>query len=233
MNVIITGATKGIGRALSVKFATHQYNLALCARNAGDLEALKQELLSISPGIQILTVQTDVSVKSEIEHFAAEVLKHWSQADILINNAGVFIPGAIKDEAEGNLEQMMDTNLYSAYYLTRKILPLMIQQKNGYIFNICSIASFMAYPNGGSYTISKFALLGFSKCLRAELKEYGIKVCAVMPGATLTHSWAGVELPESRFIPAEDIADIVYHTAQLSSRTVVEDIIIRPQLGDI
>ena len=91
----------------------------------------------------------------------------------------------------------------------------------------------MAYPQGGSYAISKFAMLGFSKCLREELKPHNIKVTAIMPGATLTDSWKGVELPEERFIPAEDIASIIYNTTLLSDRTVVEDIVIRPQLGDL
>jgi hypothetical protein len=91
----------------------------------------------------------------------------------------------------------------------------------------------MAYPQGGSYSISKYALLGFSKSLREELKSYNIKVTAVMPGATLTDSWKDSELPEERFIPAEDIASIIYNTTLLSDRTVVEDIIIRPQAGDI
>jgi NAD(P)-dependent dehydrogenase (short-subunit alcohol dehydrogenase family) len=91
----------------------------------------------------------------------------------------------------------------------------------------------MAYPNGGSYAISKFALLGFSRCLRAELKEYGIRVTAVMPGATLTDSWAGTSYPNDRFMPPEDVAEMVFSAYSLSTRSVVEDIIIRPQLGDL
>ena len=98
---------------------------------------------------------------------------------------------------------------------------------------MCSIASIKAYPNGASYAMTKFALLGFSKVLREELKQHGIRVTAVMPGATLTDSWAGVDLPKDRFMTAEDVADIVYGTYALSPRSVVEEIIIRPQLGDI
>ncbi|HRB92355.1 MAG TPA: SDR family NAD(P)-dependent oxidoreductase, partial [Chitinophagales bacterium] len=87
--------------------------------------------------------------------------------------------------------------------------------------------------NGGSYSISKFALLGFSKTLREELKSYNIKVTSILPGATLTDSWAGVDLPETRFSKAEDIADLVYAITQLSALSVVEELVIRPQLGDI
>ena len=104
-------------------------------------------------------------------------------------------------------------------------------RKTGTIINICSIASLQAY--GGSYSISKFAMLGFSKNLREELKEHGIRVISVMPGAVLTDSWAGVDLPKERFMSPEDVAEIVWTSCFVSKRTVIEDIVMRPQLGDI
>ena len=126
--------------------------------------------------------------------------------EVLVNNAGVFLPGMIETEVDGALEHMINTNLYSAYHLTRSLMPEMKRLKKGYIFNMCSIASIKAYANGGSYGISKFALYGMTKVLREELKEFNIKVTAVLPGATLTASWEGVDLPEERFIKVEDIA---------------------------
>lgn len=233
MNIVITGASKGIGRAIALKFAKNGHNLAICARGAEALIELVDEIKKTYPSSEIISMNADVSIKSDVKMFANKILENWTTIDILINNAGFFIPGTIKDEDDTNLPNMIETNLYSAYYLTKFLLPKMIEQQNGQIFNICSVASFMAYPQGGSYAISKFALLGFSKCLREELKPHQIKVIAVMPGATLTDSWKGVDLPEERFIPAEDIASIVYNTSQLSDRTVVEDIVIRPQLGDL
>lgn len=233
MNIVITGASKGIGRALALKFAENGHHLAICARSLEPLQDLEKVLLKISPSSQIISMTADVSVKSEVKKFADKVLESWDKIDVIINNAGFFIPGAIKDEDDENLPSMIETNLYSAYYLTKFLLPTMINDKSGHIFNICSVASFMAYPQGGSYAISKFAMLGFSKCLREELKPHNIKVTAVMPGATLTDSWKGIELPKERFIPAEDIASIIYNTTLLSDRTVIEDIVIRPQLGDL
>jgi short-subunit dehydrogenase len=109
----------------------------------------------------------------------------------------------------------------------------MIARKSGHIFNMCSIASIKAYANGGSYAITKFALLGFSKCLREELKPVGIRVTSILPGATRTASWEGVDLPDERFMRVEDVAETVYGAYSLSQRSVVEEIIIRPQLGDI
>lgn len=128
---------------------------------------------------------------------------------------------------------MIHTNLYSAYDVTRGLVGGMIANGSGHIFNICSIASIKAYPTGGSYAISKHALYGFSRCLREELKDKGIRVTAVMPGATLTDSWAGAELPEDRFMKSEDVAELVYAAYSVSALSVVEDLVIRPQLGDI
>ena len=98
---------------------------------------------------------------------------------------------------------------------------------------MCSVASIAAYPNGGSYSISKFALYGMSKVLREELKPHGIRVVSVLPGATLTASWTGTDLPPDRFMKPEDVADAVWGAYSLSRNSVVEDIVIRPQLGDI
>jgi NADP-dependent 3-hydroxy acid dehydrogenase YdfG len=151
----------------------------------------------------------------------------------LVNNTGYFLPGQIQNEADGTIESMINTNVYSAYHLTRAILPSFIKQNDGHIFNICSTASITAYTNGGSYCISKFALLGFSKVLRAELLNTQIRVTSVLPGATLTASWDGTELPAERFIKAEDIAEAVFGAYSLSKQTVVEEILIRPQQGDL
>ncbi|HAK76618.1 MAG TPA: short-chain dehydrogenase, partial [Runella sp.] len=152
---------------------------------------------------------------------------------VLVNNTGLFAPGQIHNEPEGTLESMIDTNLYSAYYLTRGVIEKMISAKKGHIFNICSTASITAYTNGGSYCISKFALYGMTKVLREELKPHGLKVTAILPGATLTASWEGVELPKERFIQARDVAESIWSAYNLTPGAVVEEILIRPQLGDI
>ncbi len=232
-NIVITGATKGIGRAITEIFAQAGFNVAINARTGADLEQLKAELESKYPAIQVLIQSVDMSQKHQVLHFAEMIRDHWSTIDVLVNNAGVFLPGEITKEEDGALETMIETNLYSAYHLTRALLPLIVPQKQGHIFNICSIASIIAYPNGGSYSISKFAMLGFSKVLREELKKEGIKVTSVMPGATWSASWEGAPFPEDRLMPAEDIANAVWNAYQTSGSTVVEDIILRPQLGDL
>ena len=127
----------------------------------------------------------------------------------------------------------MEVNLYSAYHLTRVLLPKMMATKAGHIFTLCSIASLAAYPNGGSYSISKFALLGLTKNLRRELQPYGIKVTAIIPGAAYTDSWKESGVSEERLMEADDIAKTIYHATLLSPQAVVEEIILRPQLGDL
>ena len=231
--VVVTGGTKGIGRAIVNKFVTQGLDVITCARNQNDLKTLQEEMYDRNNGGNILTFQADLSDRNQIKKFIDFIHNEQRHVDVLINNVGYFVPGDICTEPDGNLEKMIQANLYSAYYLTRSIVPGMKAQKAGHIFNMCSIASFMAYPNGGSYAISKSALLGFSKCLRAELREFGIRVTAVMPGATFTDSWAGTPHSEERFIPVEDVAEMIYTSYTLSARSVVEDIIIRPQLGDI
>ncbi len=232
-NAVITGATKGLGRAIAEKFGQQGFDLWVCARTEADLEQMASEWALEYPKTQLHTFQADVSKKGEVLEFAAHVGKTCPKLDVLINNAGIYLPGNVIDEREGTLETLLETNLYSAYHLTRALLPLMLPQKKGHIFNLCSIASFMAYPNGGSYSISKFALLGLSKVLREELKPKGIKVTSIMPGATWSDSWRGVDFPQERLMQASDIAHAIWGCYDLSDAAVVEDLIIRPQLGDL
>jgi len=230
---IITGASKGIGLATAKVFAKNNFNIAICARNEDALLKAKEELLTLNSNIKVFIKTCDVSKKSELQSFAQAVLNHFDSIDVLVNNAGVFFPGEVHQEEDGVLEQMIETNLYSAYRMSRAIIPSMKEKKSGYIFNIASIAGLQAYPNGGSYGISKFAMIGMGKALRQELLNFNIKVSNIMPGAVLTASWDGVDLPKERFIQAEDIAKIIFNAYSLSDSTVVEDIVVRPQLGDI
>ena len=233
MNVLVTGGTKGLGRAIIDLFYKNGANVAVCARSQSDLVALKEELLKQDPERSVLTFVCDVSKKQEVVALFNYVSNEWGRIDVLVNNAGVFLPGEICAEADGALETMIETNLYSAYHLTRLVTPMMIKKGSGHIFNMCSIASKIAYPNGGSYSISKFALLGFSKVLREELKTKGIKVTSILPGATWSASWEGVDLPKERLMQASDIAIAVWSAYQMSPAAVVEEIVLRPQLGDL
>ena len=232
MIVVITGASKGLGYSIAKQFAAQGNILLMCARNEKVLNKSADELRKLFPQSIIHSYSADISIKDETQSFAEWCLQ-FGVIDILINNAGQFLPGSVHNEEDGVLEKMIETNLYSAYHLTRALLPKMMNNKSGHIFNICSIASINAYANGGSYSISKFAMLGFNKNLREELKPYHIKVTAVLPGAAFTESWIGSGVDEKRIMQADDVAKMVYAAAQLSPQACVEEILMRPQLGDL
>lgn len=231
--IVITGGTKGIGRAVAERFAQAGFDIVVCARKADELERLKTDFQKRFPSQKTYSMSADMADKNQVAAFAAFVRQIGQPVDVLVNNAGYFIPGSIATEKDGALEDMMNANLFSAYHMTRGLVDTMIAQKSGHIFNMCSIASIKAYANGGSYAVTKFALLGLSKCLREELKPFNIRVTAILPGATRTASWDGVDLPDERFMSAEDVAETVFAAYSLSGRSVVEEILIRPQLGDI
>ncbi len=224
--VVVSGGSKGIGKAVAHKFLSKGYTVVTCSRSNVNLENLKTELGSE----KLHTFVADMSQKEEVKAFGTFIKSLNLPLAALVNNAGVFIPGKILEEDEENLETQINTNVYSAYYLTRELRPILTQT---HVFNICSIASLVAYPYSGSYSISKFALLGFSKSLREELKNTQNKVTSVMPGATFTDSWAGTDQPESRFIKASDVADAIWSAYKLSESAVLEELVIRPQLGDL
>ena len=231
--ILITGGSRGIGYATAFAFAQQGDEVLMISRSKEKLRTAKQSILQEIPSASVSVFSADCSIKDELQSVADYVKNDFENCDILINNAGVFVPGSIHSEEEGSLQKMIETNVYSAYELTRLLLPGMKESGKGDIVNICSIASLTAYDNGGSYSISKAALLSFSKNLREEMKPFGIRVMSVLPGATYTDSWAGAEIDEERLMPAEDIAACIIHACNLSRRTVVEEIIIRPQLGDL
>ena len=233
MNIIITGASRGLGKAIADKFAGRGYHLYLCSRNKEALHKTTEELKSKYPAVTVKAKAFDLAEKEQVREFGHWILDSGIRIDILVNNAGQFVPGTILSEDDSVLEKMINVNLYSAYHLTRILLPKMIAARSGHIFNMCSIASLQAYPNGGSYGISKFALAGFSKNLREEMKPHGIRVTALYPGATYTDSWAGSGVDPLRIMEAGDIAEMIYAASILSPRANVEEILIRPQLGDL
>lgn len=232
MNIVITGGSKGIGKAVAMRYAAENHNIFIGARTEHQLRETAAEIRKAYPSAEVSYYSADLSKREEVSAFGEWVLMS-CVPDILVNNAGTFLPGSIHNEQEGTLEAMIEGNLYSTYHLSRILLPKMIERRSGHIFNMCSIASLNAYANGGSYSISKYALAGFSKNLREEMKPFDIKVTSVYPGAVYTDSWKESGLPESRFIRPEDIAELIYTTSLLSPRACVEELIIRPQEGDI
>jgi len=230
--VVITGASKGIGKAVATAFVSVGKKVLICSRSEANLLATVADIKSIYPEANILSFAADLSKRAEIIRFGEWCLQQGTP-EVLVNNAGVYLPGSIVDEAEGNMEHIMNLNFFSAYHLTRLLLPSMRAAQKGHVFNMCSIAAFDAYDGGGSYSISKYALHGFNTNLRHELKNSAIKVTAIFPGAVHTDSWAGYDNSDKRIMEVTDISAMILAATQLSAQAVVEEIIIRPQLGDL
>ena len=232
-NALITAATKGIGRAVAISFAKEGINLAICARGEQDLLAFKNELLAINPNIQVVTVATDVSIKEQILQFAATAEKELGAISIIVNNAGIYQPSSILDDADDTFLKSVNTNVAPAYELYRYFGKTMIAAREGHIFNICSVAALNPIAEAGTYSVTKFALLGLTKVMRLEMQQHGVKVTAVIPGSTLTSSWDGVKVEKDTMVLPEDIASAIINIYKMSPGANVDEIIIKPASGQI
>ncbi len=230
---MITGATHGIGKATAEKLLSKGFSLALCARDGTALEGLAREWTVRFPDSEIRILAADMEKAEQRLAFARMAMDHFPRIDLLINNAGLFIPGKLMEEPEGHLEKTLQLNLIAPYALCRLLFPRLREQGEGHIINLCSVASLQAYPSGGAYSISKYALLGFTDNLRMELRPYGIRVTAICPGATCSRSWEGSGVDPQRMMEAEDVADMIYASWALSPRANVDQIVMRPIQGDL
>lgn len=194
--------------------------------------AARQTLLKLGAPV-VFAKTADAASKQEVQQFAAEAMQALQGCDVLVNNAGVFIPGSLEEEAEGVFENLMAANVNSAYHLTRALLPQLKQSLRAHIFNISSIAGHEAYASGSTYSISKFAVTGLSRALRKELLPYRIRVSNISPGATLTDSWGNTPLPPERFIDPDHLGHLIVNFFNININTIVEEIILRPVDGDL
>jgi len=232
MVALITGASRGLGLAIAEALAQEGLDLVLWSRNESllnDHAVRLSQLYKVSVQFEAL----DLSNQSEIESACEALLASGRKLDLLVNNAGNFLPGSMMEESDNQLDDLWSVNVKAAYTITKCLWPRLAQSQRAHVVNICSTASRMGYPAGGSYAVTKHALLGFSESLRLEGRPLGIRVSSVLPGAALTDSWAGVDLPEDRFMKASDVGAVVRQIWQLNLSAVIEDITLRPLLGDI
>lgn len=232
-NALITASTKGMGRATAIAFAKEGINLAICSRHSNDLMEFKNELLSINPDIKVFTAVTDCSIKQQVIDFAAAAQNELGYINIIVNNAGIYEYSSILDDKEDTLIKHVNTNLMPAYELYRYFGKTMMAARNGHIFTICSVASLNPIAEAGTYSVTKFALLGLTKVMRTEMQQHGVKVTAIIPGSTLTDSWKGMEVDKNKMILPEDIASAILNTYKMSAGANVDEIIIKPTFGQI
>ncbi len=231
--VLITGASQGIGAAIAKVFAAQLpgVRLALVARQAGKLGAVAQECNEL--GATAGVFPCDVADEASVASMAADVRALLGDVDVLVNNAGSFVSAPFMETTVAQFDRMIAVNLRSAFLVSKAFVPGMAQRGSGDVFNMSSIAGLAAYPGGAAYSAAKFGVSGLSKVMRAELRDKGVRVCCVYPGATWTPSWEGSGVDPERLMPAADIAQAFFDVYRLSRRTVVEEIVLRPQRGDI
>lgn len=232
-NALITGGTKGMGRAIAIAFAHEGVNLAINSRKADELLAFKTELQQINPGINIFTAVADGSNKEELLQFAKAAQQALGSVNIIVNNLGMYQFSRILDDEPNLFNKMMSTNLVPAYELYRFFGKSMIAAGEGHIFNICSVAAFNPVVDAGIYSVTKAALLSLNNVMRLEMQEHGIKVTAVIPGSTLTDSWKGQAVDKDTMVLPEDIASAIVNIYKMSKGANVDQIIIKPAGGQL
>ncbi|RMH62658.1 MAG: SDR family oxidoreductase, partial [Bacteroidetes bacterium] len=205
--------------------------IALVARSADKLAAVAEACRA--RGAAAEPFPCDVTDETAVGRTAAAIQACWGAPDVLVNNAGLFRPGGLLEVDATAFRQQIEVNLTSAFLVTQAFLPAMLEAGRGHLIYMASVASIRAYAGGAAYCAAKHGLLGLARVVREETRTRGLRVTTLLPGATLTPSWEGTDLPASRFMPPEDIARAVLDVVRLSDRTVVEEMVLRPQEGDV
>ncbi|UTW64432.1 SDR family oxidoreductase [bacterium SCSIO 12741] len=226
MKAIVTGATKGIGRAITLALAGQGYDLGIGARNLEEMDYLRKEIMSIYPDLEVITKSADFSRKYETTNFAETFINYWGDIDVLVNNVGVYEEDELDNISEEQLMYMLNINFLSAFRLTQPFIPEFKRRKRGHIINVCSVLSKKVRRQAVSYTLTKQMLYTYTKVLRSELRNYDVKVTAILPGSTNTSSWEGLDAPVEDFVQPKDVADGV--VLALTSNGMVEELEIKP-----
>ncbi|KEO78765.1 3-ketoacyl-ACP reductase [Paenibacillus sp. SEL3] len=217
---IITGASKGIGKAIAETLAKEGVNLGLISRTLTDLQKL-QDSLGSTYGVKVVSAVADISDRSQAAAAVASLEHELGAVDILINNAGIATFGTVAEMDPEEWERIIRVNLMGTYYVTHAVLPSMLAQKSGNIINISSTAGERGFATGSAYCASKFALMGFTEALMQEVRKSNIRVTALTPSTVNTELAANAGLPigdEDRMLQPQDLADLTLATLKLPPR---------------
>lgn len=229
--IVITGAGKGIGLSCALLFAENGYDLAVISRTESDLTKLKAACKKL--GSACLTFAGDASDKKTADIFYQKIDKKFGRIDILVNNAGLFRSDSFLDMSVSMFQSQWKINTLSTFIHSQESAKRMIVQKRGQIINIISVAAKRSFEGSSAYGSSKFAQDGLAKVMRDELKPYNIRVTNIYPGAAYTNSWSGSSVDPNRLMTADDVAKAVFSTVNLDKNVVIEELVLRPVLGDL
>lgn len=230
-SVIITGASRGIGRRIAQMFARQtEYALLLVARTKSGLKDTKTLCEKVGDN-RIEIVACDASDPKAVQKI--KLPKDFPAPGIVINNAGSFLLKKLEKTTPEEFDQQIQANLYSAVNITNRFLDDLKSASRGLIINICSAGAVEGLKDSGAYSASKHALLGYTRSLRQELLDTKIGVTAINLGQTQSTSWEGSLIDRDLLIDPDDVAKIILNLAQLSPRTVVEEILVKPQHGRV
>jgi short-subunit dehydrogenase len=224
MLAVITGATRGIGKAATLALARLGYRLAFVARPSKQLNQLLLELGESKP----IYVEGDLRENHSIAALNAKINSEGLVPDLILLNAGIFTPGLVDDLTRQQLDDALDHNFVPALETIRPWLDAMKLRKSGRIIFIGSIATRNPRPEAAPYVLSKALLSAYAELLFHSLRSSNISVTRIIPGAIDTDTWQGLDVPREHFIPAEDLARIIVSITQLAPQTVPEEIIVRP-----
>lgn len=220
---LITGGSRGIGKAIAIALAKEGVNIIITGRGEAALQVAEKDIAA--HGVQTKYVVLDVGNRNDVEKILAETLAHAAPVDILINNAGVGAFGGFLEMASEQWEQIIQVNLLGVYYITRAILPGMIERNTGDIINIASTAGLRGAPVTSAYSASKFGLLGLTESLMLEVRKHNIRVSALTPSTVATDMAVELKLTDGnpdKVLQAEDMAELVVAQLKLNRRALLK-----------
>jgi NAD(P)-dependent dehydrogenase (short-subunit alcohol dehydrogenase family) len=231
--VWITGASRGIGYEIAKAFAEIGAQVVVTSQNTSKLASLVQQIRR--KGGSATAYFCDVTSEQSVAATAKQILKRLGHVDVLVNNAGVTYFKSLRQTSRQEFDKVIATNLRGAFLCIKAVIESMVRRRSGHIINVISVAAQKTYTKSSAYSASKAGVLALTNVLREEVRPFGIKVTAVLPGATETQMWNGSTRLKyhHRMMSAEDVARIVVSVFQAPPRAHIEKIVFRPQLGDL
>ena len=231
--VLITGASRGIGKACAIALAKAGYSVALVSRSQAELDALAEEIRGM--GVRAVAQAIDLTETTTVAATLGKLLESFGPVDVLVNNAGMAYTGSLAEMSLDLWQRVITLNLTSAFQCIQAVLPGMRSRKRGTIVNVISVAGKQAFPDWGAYCASKFGLMGLTKSLAQEERAYGIKVVALCPGAVNSPLWdtdtVQADFDRTAMLSPEDVAQALVQTLSMPDHAVIEELLLMPNAG--